>query len=467
MIRGAIVAIVAVAVARPVRAQPASEAINHRVRQGDSLELLAAEYYGDRNDAVFIVTENKLTKPFKIYPGERVRIPASRLIVTEANDSFDTLAGTYLGDARRGSFLADFNGLSWDDNDIIAGGTELEIPFHVIHTATAPESLAAISTAFYGDAKQADVLRAYNFLDKTELDKGESIIVPALHVHVRAAKLPPIDAEAKARRDRQRAAATAAARALPKAHTAWVRGDFAAVRAALSPIEPDLEYLDVPTAVDVGLLAARADIAFDDSEHALALFKRVYERRRQLALSAYRESPKVIAAWNRSAARSSELARPRPSARGLQWLDAGDQSGCSHRRSRDRRARARAIPLRDPRPARARDRDLDDGKPTLASRGALADSSRPGRPCRDRRRRRCRRCSSADARRARSVARQARCSGARRRRRARWHGRDPGRARGDTRHDRGPRDLAGGGAAWRSRVRASVDRGDFGVARPR
>ncbi len=292
-----VIAIVAFAIALPVHAQPASEAINHRVRQGDTLELLAAEYYGDRNDAVFIVTENKLTRPFKIYPGERVRIPATRRIVTEANDSFDTLAGTYLGDARRGSFLADFNGLSWDDNDIIAGGTELEIPFHVIHTAAAPESLAAISTMFFGDAKQADVLRTYNFLDKTELDKGESIIVPALRVHVRAAKLLPLDAEAKARRERQRAAAAAAARALPKAHTAWLRGDFAGVRTALDAIDPDLEYLDVPTAVDAGLLAARADLAFDDSEHAIALLKRVYERRRHLTLSAYRESPKIIAAW--------------------------------------------------------------------------------------------------------------------------------------------------------------------------
>ncbi len=299
MIRGAVIAIVAVAVAvaRPGYAQPASEAINHRVRQGDTLELLAAEYYGDRNDAVFIVTDNKLAKPFKIYPGERVRIPATHVIVTEANDSFDTLAGTYLGDARRGSFLADFNGLSWDDNDIIAGGTELEIPFHVTHTTTAPESLAAISTTFFGDAKQADMLRAYNFLDKTELDKGESIIVPALRVHIRAARLPPIDGEAKARRERQRTAATAATRALPKARTAWLRGDFAAVRATLSAIEPDLEYLDVPTAVEVGLLAARADLAFDDSEHAVALLKRVYERRRHLTLSSYRESPKVIAAW--------------------------------------------------------------------------------------------------------------------------------------------------------------------------
>ncbi len=298
MIRGVVIAIVAVAVARPVHAQPASEEINHRVRQGDTLELLAAEYYGDRNDAIFIVTDNKLTKPFKIYPGERVRIPATRLIVTEANDSFDTLAGTYLGDAKRGRFLAEFNGLSWDDNDIIAGGTELELPLHVIHTATAPESLAAVSTMFFGDAKQADVLRTYNFLDKTELDKGDSIVVPALRVHVREAKLPPIDAGAKARRERQRAVATAAASALPKAHTAWLRGDFAGVRAALSAIEPDLEYLDVPTAVDVGLLAARADLAFDDTEHAVALLKRVYERRRHLTLSAYFESPKMIAAWN-------------------------------------------------------------------------------------------------------------------------------------------------------------------------
>jgi hypothetical protein len=34
--------------------------LTYKVRAGDSLALLAAEYYGDRNHAVFIMVANKL-----------------------------------------------------------------------------------------------------------------------------------------------------------------------------------------------------------------------------------------------------------------------------------------------------------------------------------------------------------------------------------------------------------------------
>ena len=70
------------------RAGPADVA--YRVRQGDTIELIAAEFYGDHARTVgFVAEENKLKPPYKIYPGERLKIPVTREIATAKGDTFD------------------------------------------------------------------------------------------------------------------------------------------------------------------------------------------------------------------------------------------------------------------------------------------------------------------------------------------------------------------------------------------
>ena len=85
--------------------------VTYRVQKGDSLDLIAAEFYGDRNDAIFIMVENKMQQPRKLNPGERLRIPVTREIRTEKGDTFESLAQRYLGDSKRAPFLAEFNGI--------------------------------------------------------------------------------------------------------------------------------------------------------------------------------------------------------------------------------------------------------------------------------------------------------------------------------------------------------------------
>ena len=69
--------------------------------------MIAAEYYGDRSDAVFIVAENKI-KDGRV---QAVRCASAfrstREVTTEKGDTFESLAKTYLGDASRAEFLAD------------------------------------------------------------------------------------------------------------------------------------------------------------------------------------------------------------------------------------------------------------------------------------------------------------------------------------------------------------------------
>jgi LysM repeat protein len=301
--RAAVLALLVALVASAHAQVDTADTVSYRVRAGDTLDVIAAEYYGDKAQAVFVVTENHLADPKThrirgVSPGDRVKIPVTREIATAKGDTFESLAQTYLGDARRATFLAEFNGISIDDS--LAAGTALALPMHVTHTATAGESLAMIATYYYGDARQADLLKRYNNLDHNSIEKGDSLVVPNLHVHVRAGRQPPLDAESKERRDRQRKAIADAAEALPRARSAWLLGDFAGVKAALEHLADDADYLDAKTAIEIGVLLGKAHVAFDEKDAAVAAFARVIDRRPRTLLSAYADSPKVLEAWRKA-----------------------------------------------------------------------------------------------------------------------------------------------------------------------
>jgi len=292
------VALVALAAPRPARAQDANRPVFYRVRQGDTLDLIAAEFYGDRTRVAFLMVENRLLRPRPLRPGERLRIPVNHDITTGPGDTFESLAMTYLGSARRGTFLADWNATPQDES--LPAGTRLMIPFTVVHVAQATEALADVARAYFGDGKQAEMLRRYNFLDRAVLDKGESLIVPAYHIRVSPAKQPGLDTESRARAERRREATGRAARALPAARLAWKTGDFAAVKTVLVPIEPDLDYLDASQAVDIAVLLGAAHVAYEDAESATVCFKRALDRQAQHALRRYDYSPKVLALWQKA-----------------------------------------------------------------------------------------------------------------------------------------------------------------------
>ena len=88
-----LVVAIAVAVPRTAVAQnDQSDIITIKVKQGDTLALLAAEFYSDRNKAIFIMVANKLDHPRPLKPGERIKIPVSRPYTTAPGDTFETLS---------------------------------------------------------------------------------------------------------------------------------------------------------------------------------------------------------------------------------------------------------------------------------------------------------------------------------------------------------------------------------------
>nr|HEX4312971.1 LysM peptidoglycan-binding domain-containing protein [Kofleriaceae bacterium] len=283
-----------VAVAQP----DAGDAINYRVRKGDTLELVAAEIYGDRADAVLIEAANKMQKPRPLQPGERLRVPRNRDYVTKPGDTIASIARDLLGDERRAPFLADMDKLV-ESPEPLTAGVELDIPLTVVHESAGNESIATVATTYYGDAKNAELLRTYNSLDHDLLDKGEKLTVPLPHVKVHGQK-STLDDDAQKRIDRQRAAAAAADIALPRARDAWAAGEFARVVEYLGQDIIDLDYLDASVAADVGVLLGKGYVAMGMVAQASTEFERVVRRKPDRVMRAFDESPKVRELWKRA-----------------------------------------------------------------------------------------------------------------------------------------------------------------------
>jgi hypothetical protein len=287
----------AAAVRTPAFADEPADFIMYKVRTGDSIDLVAAEFYGDHaRTALFIVDENKWKTYRKLNPGERIRIPITREITTTKGDSFEGLAKQYLADPSRALYLAQFNGMQ--PTDLLAAGVVLQLPFHMVHVAQTTETIAAISHYYFDTVDKADLIRRYNNLgDKSGIEKGDTILVPILDVHVHPEHLPAPDADALARRKAHKATTAAAAAAIPVARLAALQGNYGEVAGALREVGKQLEYLDEPAFGEVGMLLGKALVATGDKLGARDVFAAVLTREPKRQLSPYYESPKVLEAW--------------------------------------------------------------------------------------------------------------------------------------------------------------------------
>ena len=269
-----------------------------RVKQGDNLDILAAEYYGDRKHKIFILAENHLQHERPLKAGEKLKIPVSREVITAAGDTFESLAAQYLGDAKRGTFLAEFNN-DMPPDETLAAGTTLSIPFHVPHIAAETESLASISAAYYGDPKYATLIKRYNFLDKDAIEKGDQVVVPIFNVKVKPSRQAPQDANAKQREELRRRSQQLAQNALPLAKHALRDGDYPEVERQLADFianNDHIDYLDTATAVDVALAVGCAHVANGNEPLATAVFKKAIDRK-HATLDQFRFSPRILEAW--------------------------------------------------------------------------------------------------------------------------------------------------------------------------
>jgi hypothetical protein len=300
--------IIVAAAANPAPAQQASDAgyVVHRVRRGDTLELLAAEHYGDRRLAALVAAENGIDparQPFaKPLRGSfRLRIPVNRQVTTDVGDSLASLAKAHLGDERRAPFLVGFN----DERQVdlpagvpIAAGQVLDIPIHVHHRVQPRDSLASLAALYFGSARKADLIREYNFLEAETPAPGAVLVIPIHRVSVAPARMAAPDQAARARAERHREMQAHARSALATARMAWRAGDYGQVKDTLLAL--DVDYLVTADAVATGVLLGSAWVALDEPEQAIAAFRKVLTRAPEHTLDPYEASPKIRDVWERA-----------------------------------------------------------------------------------------------------------------------------------------------------------------------
>jgi hypothetical protein len=297
-------------------AQRANEpaAVLYRVKRDDTLELLAAEYYGDRRHAVLIAAENGIDpvrQPFAkpLRPNIRLRIPINRQVTTDVGDTLASLAAAHLGDERRAKFLAGFNEerqLELPADVPLAAGQVLDIPIQVRHRLGAQETLASLAARYFGSERKADLIREYNFLDTPTVAPGTLLVIPIHRITVQPTRLAEPDAAARERAERHREMQASARSALAASRMAWRDGDFVAVKDALSTL--DLDYLFTTDVIETGVLLGSAWVALEEPEKAVVVFREVLVRAPAHELDPHLISPKIRAVWDsaRTAAGPSE-----------------------------------------------------------------------------------------------------------------------------------------------------------------
>jgi hypothetical protein len=307
--------LVAAALILLASATAAAKVVVYAAKPGDTPESIAADYYGNRSQAVFILETNGLERDKPLRPGQRVRIPTVFHYKVHKGDTLEGLAQRFLDDKRRAPFLAGFSGMRGTDR--LREGQDLLVPFQHVHRTEVPESLQSVARAFYGDASKAKLLADYNFRSAPMLAKGERVLVPVAHVKVRTVRLQPVVDKAPPGRLKEPPAPTLAA-APPKeaqkreaelaervgkqlsiAEKAYKDGSYSDVPAVLDKVLTEEEPSEAQLA-ELFRLKAFAYVALGLDELAVTAFREVLARKPTLSLEEATVSPKIRAALERA-----------------------------------------------------------------------------------------------------------------------------------------------------------------------
>jgi LysM domain len=283
----------------------------YQAKSGDTPESIAADYYGNRSLALFITEGNGLTAGARLKPGQKVRIPTAFHYRVHRGDTLEALAQRFFDDKRRAPFLAQLCGLKSVDR--LREGQDLLVPFQHVHRAEAPESLASVARAFYGDAGKARLLADFNFRSSPMLAKGDRLLVPIGHVKIRAVRLAPTPPAPRNKPAPPPTLAAAPAKEAQK-REAELAEKIAGQLATVEKIYKEGNYADVPGALDKLLvedpaesqladifrLKAYAYVALGMDELAVSAFREVLERKPDVALDEATTSPKIRAALDRA-----------------------------------------------------------------------------------------------------------------------------------------------------------------------
>jgi LysM repeat protein len=300
-----------------VAATASARVVVYAAKPGDTPESIAADYYGNRSQALFIIETNGFERDKPLKPGQKVRIPTAFHYRVHRGETLEGLAHKFLDDKRRAPFLAAFSGLR--GNDKLREGQDLIVPFQHVHRPEVPESLQSVARTFYGDASKAKLLYDYNFRSAPMLAKGERVLVPIAHVKIRQVKLQPVvekspppgkpvkeppaptlaPAPPKEAQKREAELAERVGKQLEVAEKAYKDGSYSDVPAVLDKVLAAEEPSEAQLA-ELFRLKAFAYVALGLDDLAVNAFREVVARKPGVSLDEATVSPKIRAALERA-----------------------------------------------------------------------------------------------------------------------------------------------------------------------
>ncbi len=164
-----------------------AHAFPYIVQQGDTLARIAERIYGDPHIEAVIAGANVLDRSggIALTPGMRIEVPADLSVRAEKGDTWPSLAARWLGQDSHANELAAANqGVPWIPPE---AGQEVRVFAVLTHVAGPREFVSAVAKHYGMDPKTSWKLALYNKHDGDELEPGERITVPLVHLSLTAA----------------------------------------------------------------------------------------------------------------------------------------------------------------------------------------------------------------------------------------------------------------------------------------
>ncbi len=278
----------------------ADVALVHVVRSGEKLASIAQRYYGDPRREQVLVAENGLEARggSPVVVGMRLVVPHVRYHVVRRGESWRSLAERFYGLPERAFLLARANDASPRQNP--DEGAEILVPYPLRHVAEQSETLTSVAKLYYGDRREAKLLRRFNGLRGRRLQRGQVVLVPLSDLalseegrRLAAARLGHAASAGERRAEQARIAAR-----LPELREHVVQGRF--VEALAQGYR--LLGSGVCTSnqvVTIHRWLAEALLALDRPDLAEASFREALRRQPGLELDAMRTSPRVLAVFRK------------------------------------------------------------------------------------------------------------------------------------------------------------------------
>ncbi len=169
---------------------PCHATVYHTLRKGESLAIVAKQYYGDPGKAIFLLEYNGVRDPRTVKPGRRIVIPEVKFHQVQRGDTLALIAKRYLNDAKKSRALAQLNRIQ--DPKSLTPGTKVTIPVEILHTVRKGESLSSIAKRYYGHFDASKLIARYNGIkDPINLEVGTRLILPISDLHIVKKKKSP------------------------------------------------------------------------------------------------------------------------------------------------------------------------------------------------------------------------------------------------------------------------------------